>query len=165
MAKMLADYEEAEQNRQWLEEKTRTCPGCQGRIEKSFGCNHMTCSRCACHFCFRCGNKVGPVRAAAAFCVRPQRLILGIDPRPHPSQLPPTEPYRHYGIPGTLCFNQLFDSAELQRIENAERMGVFELPPEDGDGHGRAVAVGVHEVVPWGALAGQGDDEWPELRF
>ncbi|KAL0489694.1 E3 ubiquitin-protein ligase [Acrasis kona] len=35
---------------------TRECPSCTWRIEKDGGCNHMTCSRCACEFCYECGQ-------------------------------------------------------------------------------------------------------------
>lgn len=45
LAKMVSDWHEAEGNRKWMEDRTRVCPGCQGRIEKSVGCNHMICSR------------------------------------------------------------------------------------------------------------------------
>lgn len=30
------------------------CPGCRMPIEKSGGCNHMTCSSCLTHFCWKC---------------------------------------------------------------------------------------------------------------
>jgi len=34
------------------------CPGCQERIEKNQGCNHMTCTRCRTHFCYICGQEL-----------------------------------------------------------------------------------------------------------
>lgn len=36
------------------------CPGCRTPIERSMGCNHMTCSTPGCnmHFCYRCGAVV-----------------------------------------------------------------------------------------------------------
>lgn len=33
---------------------TKQCPGCDAPIEKNMGCNHMTCSRCHCEFCWLC---------------------------------------------------------------------------------------------------------------
>ncbi|OCH90048.1 hypothetical protein OBBRIDRAFT_812888 [Obba rivulosa] len=36
------------------------CPGCQTPVERTEGCNHMTCSapRCNTHFCYKCGGLV-----------------------------------------------------------------------------------------------------------
>jgi hypothetical protein len=33
----------------------RACPNCFCWIEKNGGCNHMTCKRCTCGFCYKCG--------------------------------------------------------------------------------------------------------------
>ena len=38
---------------------TRPCPGCKQPIEKSTGCNHMTCPTCHTNFCWLCGRKIG----------------------------------------------------------------------------------------------------------
>lgn len=35
--------------------KFKKCPGCNRFVEKSFGCNHMTC-RCKTEFCYLCGR-------------------------------------------------------------------------------------------------------------
>jgi len=40
---------------QWLNDQTTPCPGCGSRVEKSDGCDHMTCL-CGCEFCFECGS-------------------------------------------------------------------------------------------------------------
>ncbi|CAE6335596.1 unnamed protein product [Rhizoctonia solani] len=36
------------------------CPGCRTPIERSMGCNHMTCTTPGCnmHFCYKCGAVV-----------------------------------------------------------------------------------------------------------
>ena len=56
--KMVAQWHEDEANKQWMESETRACSGCGVRVQKSFGCNHMTCGRCQAHFCYRCGKSV-----------------------------------------------------------------------------------------------------------
>jgi E3 ubiquitin-protein ligase RNF14 len=56
--RMVAKWREDEENKKWLESRTRACAGCGVRVEKSHGCNHMTCGRCNAHFCYRCGSSV-----------------------------------------------------------------------------------------------------------
>ena len=41
----------------WLQANTKTCPVCSVRIEKTEGCNHMTCKHCQSHWCFRCKHQ------------------------------------------------------------------------------------------------------------
>ncbi|CEL53122.1 putative E3 ubiquitin-protein ligase RNF217 OS=Mus musculus GN=Rnf217 PE=3 SV=2 [Rhizoctonia solani AG-1 IB] len=50
----------AELTRLMEQEGWKKCPGCQAPIEKSEGCNHMSCTTPACntHFCYVCGGKV-----------------------------------------------------------------------------------------------------------
>ncbi|CAH2355030.1 E3 ubiquitin-protein ligase Hel1p [[Candida] railenensis] len=38
----------------WIDAHTQSCPKCDSQIEKNGGCNHMTCSTCAYHFCWIC---------------------------------------------------------------------------------------------------------------
>jgi hypothetical protein len=40
---------------EWADENGKRCPGCRSVIEKTDGCNHITC-RCGAHFCWRCGQ-------------------------------------------------------------------------------------------------------------
>ena len=40
----------------WKRDHTKACPSCGVAIEKSMGCNHMTCSKCKGHFCWICGE-------------------------------------------------------------------------------------------------------------
>ena len=37
----------------------KACPQCAATIERSEGCNHMTCTRCKHQFCWLCGQKYG----------------------------------------------------------------------------------------------------------
>lgn len=96
--KLVKMYEEEQANKQWLTSSTTACPGCNVRVEKSLGCNHvgdsmkcrvkdsranklqMTCTKCRQHFCYRCATK-----------------------------LPPSDPYMHFSAVGTRCYNKLFD--------------------------------------------------------
>ncbi|KZT55752.1 hypothetical protein CALCODRAFT_484519 [Calocera cornea HHB12733] len=44
--------------RWWIGRRTRSCPGCGTHIERSEGCDHITCyppAGCGYHFCWRCG--------------------------------------------------------------------------------------------------------------
>ncbi|XP_062520957.1 E3 ubiquitin-protein ligase RNF217-like [Corticium candelabrum] len=34
------------------------CPKCHICIQRTTGCDHMTCSRCQCDFCYRCGKRM-----------------------------------------------------------------------------------------------------------
>ncbi|QRV76297.1 E3 ubiquitin-protein ligase RNF14 [Ceratobasidium sp. AG-Ba] len=79
LERMAAEYVQEKENEAWLKERTMACPGCSTNVEKSHGCNHMTCARCAVHFCYRCGTKL---RAES--------------------------PYKHFEQPGSCC-GKLFD--------------------------------------------------------
>ncbi|KAF9229656.1 hypothetical protein BS17DRAFT_771752 [Gyrodon lividus] len=94
--KLVKQHEEEKENRKWMDASTMLCPGCEVRVEKSMGCNHMTCAKCGTHFCYRCGAK-----------------ILS------------TNPYQHFSIPHTPCFSKLFDLVpstedEWQPVEGFE---------------------------------------------
>jgi len=80
LRKLVAKYQEEQLNKKWLAESTMACPGCSLSIEKSLGCNHMTCSRCKMHFCYRCGVK----------------LIA-------------SDPYAHFSDRASGCHQKLFD--------------------------------------------------------
>lgn len=36
----------------------RSCPVCSMAIERSMGCNKMTCSQCSAYFCYKCGKQI-----------------------------------------------------------------------------------------------------------
>ncbi|KAJ7139888.1 hypothetical protein C8R44DRAFT_660565 [Mycena epipterygia] len=78
--KLVSNYEDEQLNKKWLAASTMSCPGCSLNIEKSLGCNHMTCVRCKMHFCYRCGCKLNP-----------------------------SDPYKHFSTQGLPCYSKLFD--------------------------------------------------------
>ncbi|KDE07429.1 hypothetical protein MVLG_02296 [Microbotryum lychnidis-dioicae p1A1 Lamole] len=77
---LVAVFEEERLNREWMDKMTVKCPGCDAGVEKSQGCNHMQCSRCSSHFCFRCGKSLSAI-----------------------------DPYKHFSTPGSPCYQKLFD--------------------------------------------------------
>lgn len=68
----------------WLKENAKKCPSCGFSIQKSEGCNKMTCTKCRSHFCWLC-NAV---------------LSCG-------------NPYLHFNRPGEGCFNRLFEGEDI----------------------------------------------------
>ncbi|KAH0838584.1 hypothetical protein J3R83DRAFT_6905 [Lanmaoa asiatica] len=94
--KLVRQHEEEKENKKWMDSSTMACPGCGVRVEKSMGCNHMTCAKCGTHFCYRCGTKI-----------------------------PGANPYQHFSTPRTPCFSKLFDFVpsaedEWQPVEGFE---------------------------------------------
>ncbi|KZP32205.1 RWD-domain-containing protein [Athelia psychrophila] len=80
LQRLVAKFDEEQSNKAWFEASTMACPGCRVSVEKSAGCNHMTCAKCTQHFCYRCGS--------------------GIEA---------ANPYKHFNTPGTACHGKLFD--------------------------------------------------------
>ena len=39
--RLVRQQEEEQENRKWLDSSTMACPGCEVRVEKSVGCNHV----------------------------------------------------------------------------------------------------------------------------
>ncbi|ETW87498.1 hypothetical protein HETIRDRAFT_378542 [Heterobasidion irregulare TC 32-1] len=99
ITRLVAKYKEDQANREWLESSTMACPGCQIKVEKSIGCNHMTCAKCKQHFCYRCGAKLNA-----------------------------NNPYEHFSTPGRRCYSKLFDyqsvDDEWQPMEGFDAAGI-----------------------------------------
>ncbi|KAI0307581.1 RWD-domain-containing protein [Multifurca ochricompacta] len=88
LEKLVVKYEEDRANREWLKKSTMACPSCHVHVEKSMGCNHMTCSKCKQHFCYRCGFK-----------------------------LQASNPYEHFSTLGRGCYSMLFDDVVVDAME------------------------------------------------
>ncbi|KAF4524649.1 hypothetical protein B566_EDAN013757 [Ephemera danica] len=76
---------------QWVSTNSQNCPRCNVSIEKSSGCNKMTCWKCGCFFCWLCLTK----------------LDLAM-------------PYLHFNRPNTRCFNRLFEGIDEDDDEGDE---------------------------------------------
>ncbi|XP_011257747.1 E3 ubiquitin-protein ligase RNF14 [Camponotus floridanus] len=63
----------------WINDNSHNCPHCKTAIEKSDGCNKMTCSNCGTYFCWLCGTRLNP-----------------------------ETPYIHFRNPDSKCFNMLY---------------------------------------------------------
>jgi len=61
----------------------KPCPNCRAPIEKSDGCNKMTCFKCQTNFCYICGAKLNR-----------------------------ETPYAHFSDPSQECFNLLFEGVD-----------------------------------------------------
>ncbi|KAI0271530.1 hypothetical protein BC834DRAFT_447423 [Gloeopeniophorella convolvens] len=99
LTKLVAKYEEDRANREWLEKSTMACPGCHVPVEKSVGCNHMTCAKCKQHFCYRCGAK-----------------------------LEASNPYKHFSTPREGCYSKLFDFEGVDGWDPMDGFVVVEGP-------------------------------------
>jgi E3 ubiquitin-protein ligase RNF14 len=89
MQRYMNAYEAEKSFRDYMESNNnRACPKCLSPIEKSMGCNKMTCSICHTYFCFLCAD------------------ILDKE-----------NPYHHYGDERSRCYHKLFEGTEIQEPE------------------------------------------------
>ncbi|CAG7847378.1 SubName: Full=Related to ring finger protein 14 {ECO:0000313/EMBL:CCA75181.1} [Serendipita indica DSM 11827] len=58
LVRLVTKFKEEMETENWLKSSTTNCPNCSTSVEKSMGCNHMTCTRCSTHFCYLCGQKL-----------------------------------------------------------------------------------------------------------
>jgi len=80
--KQLALLVESTLSEKYIEKESKPCPHCKIPIEKSEGCNKMTC-KCGAYFCFICSK-----------------------------QLDKGNPYFHFQDPSSPCYRQLFGDDE-----------------------------------------------------
>ena len=75
LAAMVAEY----LSNDYKDKQSTKCPNCSAFIQKSDGCNKMTCQKCGVNFCYLCGNRLGRIN-----------------------------PYEHFNKPNTSCAGKLF---------------------------------------------------------
>jgi E3 ubiquitin-protein ligase RNF14 len=86
MVKYVKEYHDEKAFREYMESNNnRHCPTCATPIEKSMGCNKMTCGICHTFFCFLCAE------------------VLDRD-----------NPYRHYGDSRSRCYQKLFEGMTIE---------------------------------------------------
>nr|XP_054755134.1 E3 ubiquitin-protein ligase RNF14-like [Lytechinus pictus]XP_054755135.1 E3 ubiquitin-protein ligase RNF14-like [Lytechinus pictus] len=78
----------------WINKHSKKCPNCQRPIQKSDGCNKMTCRKCRCYFCWLCH-----------------------------AILPRSDPYSHYRNTGS-CANRLFQGMDGEEDEEGDDVPV-----------------------------------------
>ncbi len=78
-----------EQSEQWKVQNTKLCPNpevnCGAHIEKSGGCDHMTCAQCGYEFCWLCLQKYWTGHEAAHSPKLPRMLGLLVSSRITPT--------------------------------------------------------------------------------
>ena len=67
----------------YIRKNTSQCPVCYASVQKSAGCNHMSCFQCMSHFCYLCSM-----------------------------WLDPNNPYVHFNRERTPCYQRLWDLYE-----------------------------------------------------
>ncbi|SGY14944.1 BQ5605_C013g07176 [Microbotryum silenes-dioicae] len=115
---LVAVFEEERLNREWMDKMTVKCPGCDAGVEKSQSCNHMQCSRCSSHFCFRCGKSLSAIDP----CVPGFDLFSST----------------HFSTPGSPCYQKLFNFV----AEPANGMLIIDQAERDED-----VAVALQQEI------------------
>ncbi|XP_053598157.1 E3 ubiquitin-protein ligase RNF14 [Microplitis demolitor] len=75
----------------WINSNSRNCPHCNTAIEKSDGCNKMTCGRCNTYFCWVCGTRLNP-----------------------------SMPYFHYQDPQSKCYKLLYQGMVIDDEDDDE---------------------------------------------
>ena len=81
---LLNAFDEMETAR-WLEGNSKKCPDCIANIERTSGCNKMSCYNCNVNFCLLCRKKITT-----------------------------TDPYSHFRA-GSTCTNLLFECAMVDK--------------------------------------------------
>ncbi len=73
---------------QWVKANSKKCPYCRACIEKSDGCNKMTCFKCNNNFCWLCLERINK-----------------------------SNPYLHFNSRNSRCYQKLFEGAIMPEFE------------------------------------------------
>lgn len=82
--------EEEKASYDYIRLHTSPCPTCNSPVQKTMGCNHMTCFQCQSHFCYLCS-----------------------------AWLDSGNPYQHFNKAGTGCYQRLWELEEGDEGQNA----------------------------------------------
>lgn len=80
---------------------SKQCPNCRSWLQKLDGCNKMTCSKCQCYFCWLCLSKLSKI-----------------------------DPYSHFNLRTSECFEKLFEGVEN---EDGEPNRMLEVNLDDNE--------------------------------
>ena len=123
---------------EYIRLNTSPCPYCNAPVQKTMGCNHMSCFQCRTHFCYLCS-----------------------------SWLDGQNPYQHFNKPGSPCYQRLWElegGDEGQGPDDGRGFGggrgweqlAMQAAREAEAAEAEAAAVAAAAQVEEGAQAGRG---------
>ncbi|KAL1720039.1 hypothetical protein EV715DRAFT_197704 [Schizophyllum commune] len=102
------------------EQNYKRCPNCRVLVEKTEGCNHMQCSGCQTHFCWRCTQAFPTGQAVYTHMSEAHGGMYGEDPTPAPfGRALPVQADQLRPFPGNDFGFGHYDAAEQLRIWQA----------------------------------------------
>ncbi|KAI0133050.1 RWD-domain-containing protein [Hypoxylon sp. NC0597] len=69
--------EEEKASLEYMKLHTSECPTCGAPCQKTHGCNHMRCFKCATHFCYLCSAWLDPSNPYQHFNIQPSGKVNG----------------------------------------------------------------------------------------
>ena len=66
----------------WMEKNCKPCPKCGAKIEKTDGCNKMTCFKCGIYFCWLCRKSLSVNKPYAHFNDERSQCFMKLFPQP-----------------------------------------------------------------------------------
>ena len=94
MQQVAGDQNQAERaSNAWKQQHTKECPHCKTTIEKTEGCNHMTCRQCRYEFCWLCQSRWGTCRCPMyGGDAQPAQLMQPAPAAPHAGNIRAAQP-------------------------------------------------------------------------
>ncbi|OLN81387.1 E3 ubiquitin-protein ligase itt1 [Colletotrichum chlorophyti] len=141
---------------------TTPCPTCSVPAQKTHGCNHMICFRCASHFCYLCSSWLDPSNPYAHFNEQPNGKVTSCYMRLWELEGGDGDNV-DYGFAGGLpqARNEQAQNAAAAAAAAAEPVEVVELVPEieepdDSDSETEADGNAEQARPPAGGVAREG---------